>query len=444
MLLACFFGTVLFFVLSSVAANYRERGIIRSAKNITDVGLPAIQHLASARAALRQVEVLLDDLTGGVTSERRPEELLAELDRSRLLMNYEWQAYKALPVYAGERELQGNASGALQSVKASFDEALFQLQRGDEERARNIRNMRAAPALERLDAALHALVDLNAVRAGERSESISALRRDGRVVGISLHVLSAVFATVAGVLLVRVLGRFTQTTNLRVSELEHFAGRVAHDIRSPLSSVGMALELSKKDAHVEDKTRSRLDRASRTVQRTGQLVDGLLVFAVGGAPPLEGARADIQEVLSGVLEEMLPRAQEQDIDLHAEEVDKCSVACSPGVLTSLLANLIGNAVKYIGDASVRRVTVRAYCVGRMIRVEVRDTGPGVPPELRQRIFDPYVRAATSGVGGLGLGLATVRRLVEAHGGSAGVEGNSEGGSLFWFELPKTNLQRAVS
>jgi signal transduction histidine kinase len=116
-------------------------------------------------------------------------------------------------------------------------------------------------------------------------------------------------------------------------------------------------------------------------------------------------------------------------------VHEGSVACSPGVLMSLLSNLIGNALKHMGDSSVRQVRVRACCCGPVIRIQVRDTGPGVPADLRQRIFDPYVRIGASGVSGLGLGLATVRRLVDAHGGSVGVKANPGGGSLFWFQLP---------
>ncbi|MDF2695692.1 MAG: sensory transduction histidine kinase, partial [Labilithrix sp.] len=113
------------------------------------------------------------------------------------------------------------------------------------------------------------------------------------------------------------------------------------------------------------------------------------------------------------------------------------VACSTGVLVSLVSNLLENAIKYMGNAPVKRVTVHVHEADGRVRFEVRDTGPGVAPSLKDRIFDPYVRAGESGVPGLGLGLATVRRLVEAHGGSVGVRPNEGGaGSIFWFELPK--------
>jgi signal transduction histidine kinase len=68
--------------------------------------------------------------------------------------------------------------------------------------------------------------------------------------------------------------------------------------------------------------------------------------------------------------------------------------------------------------------------------EVQDTGPGIAAELSERIFQPYVRAGLPGQPGIGLGLATVKRLVEAHGGRVGVRSVVAGGSLFWFELPR--------
>jgi signal transduction histidine kinase len=436
MLLAASFGTILLFVLSALVANSRERGIVRSAQSITDDALPAIQHLAGARTALRQVDIALDDLTGAPSSTSTPAAARAELQRSRDLLDREWRDYKALPPYRGEVPLQGTTESSRRAAQKSLDEVVARLRAGRPEAARNARIARAAQDMERLDGGLHALLDLNAARAAERGRLIALARRQSRGLTFSLYGLSTLFAVAAGLLVVSVVRRVGRFTDLRLSELEHFAGRVAHDIRSPLGSVGMALELARKDEHLDEKARARLERSGRTVQRIGQLVDGLLVFAAAGGPGRDGARADVREVLEGVVEGTQPRAEEKDIDLRIDMMGEGAVACSPGVLTSLFTNLIGNAIKYMGDAAVRRVVVRAGDVGAMMRIEVEDTGPGVPPELRPRVFDPHVRGGGSEVWGLGLGLATVRRLVEAHGGSVGVAANREGGSLFWFQLPK--------
>jgi signal transduction histidine kinase len=108
------------------------------------------------------------------------------------------------------------------------------------------------------------------------------------------------------------------------------------------------------------------------------------------------------------------------------------------VLTSIATNLVRNALKYMGDARERRVTVEVREAGDKWRVEVSDTGPGIPEDQQGRIFEPYVQLAHTG-SGIGLGLATVDRLVRAHGGTVGVRSRLGAGATFWFELPKVEL-----
>ncbi len=137
-----------------------------------------------------------------------------------------------------------------------------------------------------------------------------------------------------------------------------------------------------------------------------------------------------------MIEDVTHVANERGIELHTEaEGDTPVVACSPGVLTSCIGNLVRNAIKYMGDAAVRRVVVRVRGAPDGVRVEVEDTGPGLPPGAETRVFDVFVRADRSGQPGLGLGLATVKRLVEAYGGQVGVMSTPHG-STFWFELPR--------
>jgi signal transduction histidine kinase len=98
----------------------------------------------------------------------------------------------------------------------------------------------------------------------------------------------------------------------------------------------------------------------------------------------------------------------------------------------LFTNLLANAVKFSPpDAPV---TVSAASLDTGWRISVTDRGPGVPPEHRERVFDPMVRLDTR-IPGTGIGLATCRRIVEAHGGRIGVAENPDGGASLWFELP---------
>jgi len=102
---------------------------------------------------------------------------------------------------------------------------------------------------------------------------------------------------------------------------------------------------------------------------------------------------------------------------------------------------VRNGIKYIGARPTRRIVVRAFAVGQLARLEVEDTGPGVPPEIQATLFEPFVRGPHERVNGSGLGLATVKRLVETHAGRVGVQSKAGVGSLFWVELPLVSDRR---
>src|SRR6266478_2481568 len=217
----------------------------------------------------------------------------------------------------------------------------------------------------------------------------------------------------------------------KAEELEQFAGRVAHDILSPLSSVSMALSLVQRNP---SDAREAMERARSSLSRVQRIVDGLLEFARAGARPEMGARAEVRAVVAGLLDELGPFAAQRHAALRFDDVPDVAVACSPGVLLSLLGNLLRNGLKYLGNAEVREVSLRVRPRRGRVLFEVEDTGPGIPPALGQRIFEPYFRGPNTGAPGIGLGLATVKRLVESHGGTLGVRASANGGALFWFEL----------
>jgi signal transduction histidine kinase len=229
----------------------------------------------------------------------------------------------------------------------------------------------------------------------------------------------------------------------RCVELEHFADRVAHDIMSPLAGVSIALAVAQKTVGDDPAAKRIVDRGAQTLVRVRRMVDGLLEFARSGARPGPQVETDVRTIVDDVLEGVRGDAEERRIELGVDPFTPSTVKCSPGVLTSLVSNLVRNAIKYMGSSEVRRVRVHVGDAGDRLRVSVEDTGPGIPSDKKGILFEPYVRA-DSNQPGIGLGLATVKRLVEAHGGRVGFESPPGSGCTFWFELPKASVRIAES
>jgi signal transduction histidine kinase len=140
-------------------------------------------------------------------------------------------------------------------------------------------------------------------------------------------------------------------------------------------------------------------------------------------------------VIADVVAELRPAAERAGATIAFDASEGAVVSCSRGLVVSVISNLVGNAIKYIGNGPEREILVRASPCRRGVRLEVLDTGPGLPPGFESIAFEPYVQGPCSR-SGLGLGLATVKRIVERHGGAVAVESRPGRGCLFRVELPK--------
>src|SRR5262249_4814880 len=158
-------------------------------------------------------------------------------------------------------------------------------------------------------------------------------------VAFLLDVLSAIAATIAAFILMKVVRANHAANARRAEELEAFASRVAHDIVSPLGSIGMGLELVAQRTQDPNVT-SIIDRTTAALTRAGGTVRDLLSFARAGASPVPGANADLRETLDAVCEDLASDAHDADVTLKAGDMPDCTLACSSGVLTSIASNLV--------------------------------------------------------------------------------------------------------
>jgi signal transduction histidine kinase len=213
-------------------------------------------------------------------------------------------------------------------------------------------------------------------------------------------------------------------------QLAHFAGQAAHDLRNPLTSVTMSLEMLQEQRSVLDEdSRWLVDRALSGAGRMDEMIAELLAYArVGGT--LRREKVDLDAVLGEVLADLAGDLDDTDLRVGPLPV----VSGDPTQLRAVLQNLVANAVKFTRPLRPPEISVTARRVADRWRLEVADNGPGVPAAERERVLEPMVRGAAK-VDGIGLGLAICARVVRAHGGDIGIDEAPGGGACVWLELP---------
>lgn len=227
---------------------------------------------------------------------------------------------------------------------------------------------------------------------------------------------------------------------------DEFLATLAHELRNPLAPIRTGLELMRlsKDFPLEmEEIRATMERQT---QQIVALIDDLLDVSriTQGKLQLRKCRVKLAEVVRSALEAAKPVMQEAEHDLTVEIPDEpLFLQADPHRLAQVISNLLNNAAKYTKDGG--RIWLTAKRQDDEVKVSVRDTGIGIPAEMRERIFDLFAqidRPLEKGYTGLGIGLTLVKSLVEMHGGRIDVR--SEGpnqGSEFRVSLP---LQTAAA
>jgi len=214
---------------------------------------------------------------------------------------------------------------------------------------------------------------------------------------------------------------------------------VAHELRTPLSNIQGHIE-ALQDGLLEPDA-ATLDTVHQQALHLNRLVDDLRLLADTESRELRLAieATDLGEIAERVATSFRPRAEAESVQLETEIAETLPILHVDRVrMEQVLTNLVENAVRHTPPGG--SVTVAASRMGDLVRVEVTDTGVGIPPDALPHVFDRLYRADPSRertTGGSGLGLTIARQLVEAHGGTIWAESEEGSGSRFGFDLPIT-------
>jgi signal transduction histidine kinase len=232
-------------------------------------------------------------------------------------------------------------------------------------------------------------------------------------------------------LLARVEGNVR--TALARQDLDAFAGRIAHDLKNllaPLPMIGAQVK-----ALDNERARRAGERLERLTRRASDLLDGMLAFARAEHSAVEEGSVLIRGVINDVMEDLSGLRTQVGAQVDLGEVEDLAVALPRGLLYVVLLNLLTNAIKFMEGRPVRQVFVSAHASSGKCMLTVRDTGPGIAPEVLPHIFEPFFRAPGTSASGHGIGLATVQRILKASDGGVLVESAVGVGTTFQLVLP---------
>jgi signal transduction histidine kinase len=429
------------FLVATWFAQHVQRAIVARSDELVTNAMPSIKLLSTVRGDLR---AMAREVVRETRDVQQLTDVKASADSTLRDIDEQIARYQANPFFPHERELFAPLTEGLASLAGHYE--AWKAAPGPSTLAAFLADV------ELVDERLERVIAFDADQGVRLGLEIEKIR--GGSMGLIVLVDGIAVALAAGVVLLaaRQLRRAARARKAESDErdkreaelrerneaLGQFAGRVAHDVLSPLSTTMFAFDVLRQSCDQSKGAGRAIDRGVAGLQRVQTLVDGLLGFSRAGGHPEPGETAELAPVLGDLIDGLQAQAQERDIVLSLKPVPAGAVACSRGVLTSIATNLVRNALKYMGDAPERRVTVEVREAADRWRFEVSDTGPGIPEDQQARIFEPYIQLARTG-GGIGLGLATVDRLVRAHNGAVGVRSRVGAGSTFWFELPKVAL-----
>jgi signal transduction histidine kinase len=219
-------------------------------------------------------------------------------------------------------------------------------------------------------------------------------------------------------------------------ELESFSYSVSHDLRAPLRAIDGFSQALVEDyaSQLDAKGREHLQRVRNAAQRMGDLIDDLLELSRVGRSELRRQSVNLSELATAVVAELRTREPERQVEVEIDE--GLTAAADRRLIRIVFDNLLGNAWKFTARVAPARIEFRSRHTDAGPVYLVRDNGAGFDMTYAEKLFRPFQRLhLVTDFPGTGIGLATVSRVIDRHGGRVWAEGTVGGGATLYFTLP---------
>lgn len=235
------------------------------------------------------------------------------------------------------------------------------------------------------------------------------------------------------------LSRSEAAAREALSVRNRFIAMMSHEVRTPLNAILGYAQLLRDDALTE-KQADRVRRLSGSAKDLLRLIDSIIQFSQSqdAPPPVELAPCILPAVVGGALDELRVEAEAKGLDVRSssEGVPALAIETDGPMLRQILVNILSNAVKFTQQGHVVvRTAVEGSGSDARLTIAVSDTGPGIPQDSIERVFEPFERLGTAPVPGVGLGMAVVRASVAALGGTISIDSSQSGGTVVTVEVP---------
>jgi signal transduction histidine kinase len=422
-------------LLTTLIAVAQTRRLQAGAREIAADMLTSVRLLGELDTRVQRRRILIDEhiLAQDAKEMAALDDRIAALDREIAATRRAYEPWADLP---GEQAVWERTRIDLAALDQPMALALALSRENRDDEARQEME-RVSAQWARVGQDFDALVAINDHGATESLHRFSMIRQRLMLILFGLGLASVVGTGLAGRWAARQVARreeemtvYNHALEARNRELDAFAGRVAHDIRGPLSAMTLAMTPLGAKLPQDDRT---LEIFRRSMRRMEALVDDLLALA--RVESQARGRCDPAAVVAEIEADFAPRIAAEKGALRIS-VNHAEVSCSEGLLRQAVTNLVENAVKYHRPEAAPEVEIFGEASEGRYDLKVSDNGVGMSAEEARQVAQPFFRAArTQDRPGTGLGLSIVSRVAEASGGTLSVESRLGRGSTFVVRLP---------